>query len=283
MQTSIASTFLIVFREALEAGLIIGIILTVLARLNAKRYFAHVYVSVGLAAAASYFAAVALEQLTSSARGGWEKLIEGGVSLVACAIVTYMVFWMHGQAKNLKTSIESTYKQAVPMNDLAAMVVLPFVAVFREGVETVLFLKAVSLQSGEAVSIAGGIAGFALAFAVTAAIFMGGRRVPLKPLFQYTGYFLVFISAGLLAYGIHELEEAKILNPIIYPVWNINHILNEKAGIGSFLKALFGYNGNPSLVEVIAYWTYLSTVFVLLNRPSEAPLSQSPAPPAAHP
>jgi high-affinity iron transporter len=266
--TSVGTTFLIVFREALEAGLIIGIILTVLARLDALRYARHVGVSVLLAGLASLGLAAALAAAGEGARGRYEKLFEGAVSIVACGVVTYMVFWMHNQARRIKTQFQAAFEKAIPQNDLFVMISLPFIAVFREGAETVLFLKAVSLQSGEAVSLWGGLAGFGLAIAVTLAIFVGGRKVPLKPLFQGTGYFLILIAAGLLAYGVHELEEAKVIHGIIYPVWNINHILNEKTGLGSFLKALFGYNGNPSLLEVALYWLYLSAVLFFLHRPS---------------
>jgi high-affinity iron transporter len=76
---------------------------------------------------------------------------------------------------------------------------------------------------------------------------------------------LFFIAAGLLAYGVHELEEAGWLNGIISPVWNINHILNEKEGLGAFMKALFGYNGNPSLLEVMVYITYFLSMILLIR------------------
>ena len=112
----------------------------------------------------------------------------------------------------------------------------------------------------------GALAGGGLALAVTAAIFLFGRNVPLKPLFRGTGILLLIIGAGLLAYGIHELQELGWIPMIVYPVWNINHILNEQEGIGAFLKALFGYNGNPSLIEVIAYFIYLVTVIGILRR-----------------
>lgn len=265
MQVTVGATFLIVFREALEAGLIIGIIMTVLAHLKAKQYYKHVFLSIALALIASLFLAWGLTTLTESAQGHYEKVIEGIVSLIACGVVTYMVFWMHEQARMIKSRIETTLTKAVPKNDLFVMISLPFVAVFREGAETVLFLKAVSLQSSQSVSWLGGAAGLGLAVVITLLVFVGGQKIPLKPLFQWTGYFLILISAGLLAYGIHELEEAGWLNGIIYPIWNINHILNEKEGFGALLKALFGYNGNPSLLEVTAYLSYLTAIFYFLR------------------
>jgi high-affinity iron transporter len=128
----------------------------------------------------------------------------------------------------------------------------------------------VSVLSSGSVSLLGGLSGAGAAIAVTLAIFVGGRRVPLKALFNWTGWLLLLMAAGLLAYGIHELEELGWLPPIIEHVWNINHILNEKQGLGAFLKALFGYNGNPSLLEVSAYIVYLTIVSWLLRRPASS-------------
>jgi len=263
---TLMATLLVVFRETLEAGLIVGIILTVLARLQAARYVPHVWSSVFAAAGLSVVAGWALSLATQATQGRWEKGIEGVISLAACAVLTHMIFWMDRQAKRIKPEIESRVETAVSRQELIAIMLLPFLAVLREGAETVLFLKAVAIQNSGSVSLAGGLLGGGLALAVTAAIFAGGRRVPLKPLFRTTGLVLLFVAAGMLAYGIHELEELGWIPQIVYPVWNINHILDEKEGLGSFLKALFGYNGNPSLTEVLAYLAYLGLVTRTLRR-----------------
>jgi high-affinity iron transporter len=265
MQATIGATFLIVFRETLEAGLIIGAILTVLSRLNAKQYFVHIFASTALAILASIAAAWGIELLTSSVQGQYLKIVEGAVSLLACGVLTYMILWMAEQSRRIKSEIESKLTEAVSGKDLFVMISLPFISVFREGVETVLFLKAISLQTSEAVSWVGGIFGFGLSVLVITLMFIGGKRISLKPLFKATSFLLFFIAAGLLAYGVHELEEAGWLNGIISPVWNMNHILNEKEGFGALMKALFGYNGNPSLLEVMVYISYFLSM-ILLNR-----------------
>ncbi len=266
MDASFAATFLIIFRESLEAGLIIGIILTVLYRLQGQRYYPHVLGSVGLAVAVSLAIAWLLGVAAEKTRGDVERMMEGLVSVLACAVVTYMVFWMGRQARQIRSDIETRISWAIPRNDLYVMISLPFVAVFREGVETVLFLKAVAFQSSQSLSVGAGLMGLALAGIITGLIFLGGKRLPMKALFQWTGCLFIFIAAGLLAYGVHELEEIGWVHGIISPVWNINHILNEKEGVGAFLKALFGYNGNPSLVEVSLYALYLSLVFHFFSR-----------------
>jgi len=183
MDSTIGATFLIVFREALEAGLIIGIILTVLNRLSGRKYYPHVFASVALAVVASFAAAGGLSTLTKSVQGDYEKIIEGTVSLIAAGVLTYMVIWMKQQAQKRKSDIETRLTSAVSTNDLAVMLSLPFVSVFREGAETVLFLKAVTMQSGQSVSWIGGAAGIGLAAVLTFMIFSTGKRISLKPFF----------------------------------------------------------------------------------------------------
>lgn len=259
-QAGMAATFLVVFREALEAGLIIGIILTVLARLGARRYFSHVIGSAVLAVGLSVGVGLWLASLADTTQEKAKQILEGVISMAACGVLTYMFFWMDRQSRRIKSEIETRVESAISSRDDWAMMTLSFVAVLREGAETVLFLKAVAIQSGGAVSWLGGLAGCLTAVGLVALIFAGGRNVPLKPLFRGTGFLILLMASGLLAYGVHELEEAGWISPVIYPLYNINGFLNEKEGIGSFLKALFGYNGNPSLTEVFSYWTYLGVI-----------------------
>lgn len=270
MSGSLFATFIVVFREALEASLILGIILTLLARLDARRYFSHVILSALAAVGLSFVAGAWLSSLADSQKEKMKQIIEGTISLVACGVLTYMFFWMEKQARLLKSEIEQKVETALTAQDDLAMISLSFFAVFREGAETMLFLKAVAIQSGGATSWLGGLAGLGLAASLSIFLFVGGKRIPLKTLFRVTGILILLMAAGLLAYGIHELEEAGWINPIIYPVWNINSILNEKAGLGSFLKVLFGYNGNPSLTEVLSYWIYLGTVGFFALRDQKA-------------
>lgn len=258
---TVFATFVVVFREALEASLIIGIILTVLAHSKAHHYFSTVILSSAAALVSSFIIGNALSLMADATQDKVKETIEGVISLVACGVLTYMFFWMEAQARQIKSSLQAKVELALSTKDYFAMAALSFFAVFREGAETVLFLKAVAIQSDHSVSLAGALWGCGLAVLIVALIFIGGKKIPLKPLFRGTGFFILLMASGLLAYGVHELEEVGWIPPIIYPVYNINSILNEKEGLGSFLKALFGYNGNPSLTELAAYWTYLVVIF----------------------
>ncbi len=272
---TVASTGIIVFREALEAGLILGIILTVLARLRAMRYAPHIWIGTALAVLASGAVAWGLSLSTAGVQEQWQTIIEGVISVAACGVLTWMVFWMDRQSKRIRPELEHQVEAAVGRQELTALVMLPFVAVFREGAETALFLKAVAIQGSGSISLMGGLIGGVAAVAVTLAMFLGGRRLPLKTMFRWTGGLLLTMAAGLLAYGVHELGELGWLPPIVEHVWDVNHLLNEKHGLGAFLKALFGYNGNPSLLEVCAYVTYWVVVIAALRRAARLPSTGS--------
>ncbi len=278
---ALMATFMIVFRETLEAGLVVGIILAMLSRLSAMRYAPLVWGSVASAVLASAAIGGLLSLATGLAQGFWAECLEGLISFLACGVLTYMVWWMDRQARRIRPEVEERVEVAVSRQELWAIGALPFLAVLREGAETALFLQAVALQSGRAVSLLGGLLGACAALAVTLGVFLGGRRVPLRLLFRSTGVLLLLMAAGLLAHGIHAFQELGWVPLLIYPVWDMNGILNETRGLGAILKALFGYNGNPSLTELVGYVAYLAGVGVWLARwrkPARPPVLP-PSPP----
>ncbi len=260
------SSFIIIFRETLEAALIVGITASFLLRTRNFGYMAHVLWSAAAALVASAGVAILFERTVGEFEGRSASIFEGTVAFLAAGVLTYMILWMKRQAVQMRPQMESRLGEVLARRDLFALCALPFFAVLREGAESVLFLKAAAFQAGGSTSFVGGILGFLGAVLLTAAIFWFGKKIPLKPFFQATGIFLLIISAGLLAYGIHEFEEAGLINPVVEPIWNINPILSEKTGFGSFLKAIFGYNGNPSLVEVTLYAGYLAGMIFWMGR-----------------
>ena len=144
------------------------------------------------------------------------------------------------------------------------------IAVGREGLETVLFLFAFSRSSSWVEALGGGALGLGLAVVLGVLLNRGSKVLNLRSFFKVSGVLLIFFAAGLLAYGIHELQDASVFPVLVKEVWNINHILNDKGSFGVFLKALFGYNGNPSLIEVILYLLYLVPALVLFLKPPAA-------------
>jgi high-affinity iron transporter len=166
-----------------------------------------------------------------------------------------MIVWMQKQGKNLKKNIESETSQALNTGE-KALFSLAFISVFREGLELALFLLATSFVSSGTLTFAGALIGLTAAVILGWVIFSSSSRLSVRGFFQVTNLLLILFAAGLVAYGVHELNEAGWIPSIVEHVWDINHLINEKSQLGLILKALFGYNGNPSLTEVTAYALY---------------------------
>jgi high-affinity iron transporter len=136
------------------------------------------------------------------------------------------------------------------------------VAVVREGIETVLFLTAAAFSATPAQTVVGGVLGLAVAIVLGWLMFAAGKRLDVRAFFRVTSVLLILFAAGLVAHGVHELQEAALLPTVVEHVWDVNHVLDEGGALGTFLKALFGYNGNPSLLEVFSYLGYLFAVLL---------------------
>jgi high-affinity iron transporter len=198
------------------------------------------------------------------------EIVEGGASLLAVGVLTFMVFWMRAQGATLGAEIDSKATQAAALGSGWALGLLAFAAVSREGLETVLFLFASSGTTARSATVVGGLAGLALAALLGYALYRGSLSLNIGAFFRVTGALIIFLAAGMLAYGIHELQEAGLIPIVVEHLWDMNPVLDEGAGMGAFLKALVGYNGNPSLLEVLAYWTYLGAVGWLFLKPPHA-------------
>ena len=190
---------------------------------------------------------------------------------IATGVLTWMIFWMRKQAVNIKAHLHAQIQSVLTSGSSLGLVLLAFVAVVREGIETVLFLFAATRVAESAVLFTvGGLLGLAIAIAIGYSIYKGTSRLNLRTFFTVTSLVLIVFAAGLLAHGIHEFHEAGIIPPVVEHVWDINTIIPEKSTFGRFLTAIFGYNGNPSLVEVAAYSVYLVLALWSYFRPITA-------------
>src|SRR5919106_1651104 len=155
---------------------------------------------------------------------------------------------------------------------------IAFFAVLREGWETALFLFAISESSSPLSTSVGAVVGLVVSITLGIALYMGSRRLNLRQFFTITGVLLIVFAAGLLAHGVHEFQEAGLLPITVEHVWDTNAVLSEDSRTGEFLTALFGYNGNPSLLEVVAWASYLLLALGFFLRPLVAWRRQEPAP-----
>jgi len=256
MYEALAAATLITFREGLEAALIVGILIGYLVKIGQGHRARMAWAGVGTAVALSALLAFGISAVGAELEGRAEQIFEGVTMFLAVGVLTWMIFWMRFQARFLKVSLEKEVQTAATSGQTLALFGVAFVAVFREGVETALFLSASAFAADGGGTLAGALLGLAIAATLGWLIYASTVRLNVRLFFNVTSVLLLFFAAGLLAYGVHEFQEASLLPMTIEHVWNINHILDEKSALGEIMKALFGYNGNPSLLEVISYAAY---------------------------
>lgn len=253
-------SFLLSLREGIEAALIIGIVIGTLQKINRTDLVKTVWIGAACAAAVSLLAAIVLNKVGTSLEGEAEEIFEGFTMLVAAGVLTWMIFWMSRQARQLRSELESGVRRAVSLAGYGAIFLLAFTAVVREGIELALFLTAAAMTSSPQAVMTGALLGLGTAILLGWSLFTSIVRLDLRRFFQVTGVLLVLFAAGLVAHGVHEFNELGWIPPIIEHIWDINLLLDENASFGQLLTALFGYNANPSLSEILAYIGYFVVI-----------------------
>jgi len=276
-------TFLLSLREGLEAALIIGIVLGAVSKIHRKDLAPSVWLGALSAVGVSILTAIILTTFGMSLEEEAEMIFEGITMLIAAGILTWMIFWMGKQARFLKSELEDGINKAAATTGKRAVFTLAFMAVVREGVELAIFITAAffagdpnQIMSNTIQTLAGTILGLGTAALLGYTIFATTVRLDLRKFFQVTGILLILFAAGLVAHGVHEFNEVGWIPVIIEHVYDMNMILDENSIAGQLLKTLFGYNGNPSLTEMIAYFAYIITTSIFWRRENAVP-AKAPA------
>ena len=259
------ASLLLMFREGLEAALIVGIMLGYLGQVGHEERRRTVWMAVVAAAGACLALAAGLQIVGASLEGKAENIFEGLAMLLAVVVLTWMIFWMRYQARHIKSALEAEIRAAVRQEHPWALFSLAFLAVFREGVEMALFVTAIDSVSDGFTAWVGGLIGLLVAALAGWLIYTSTARLNVRRFFDVTSVILLMFAAGLFAHSIHELQEAGWLPVVIEHVWNLKPLLDDQSTVGSLLRVLVGYNDDPSLLEVIGYLAYWVVVAVAVN------------------
>lgn len=273
MVPSLIESLLITLREGFEAALIVAIVLAYLRRTDQGRAVRAVWAGVAAATVVSIGAGLGLRLLFDGLEGAARLRAFAITAFVAAGVLTWMIFWMRKQARNIKGELEGKLSEAVSTGSLMATGAVAFFAVVREGLETALFLLAASTGARPLAVVTGGLVGLALAIGVALLIYKGGQRIPIGTFFLVTGSLLILFAAGLLARGVMLLQAAGSMGSLDMAVYDVTsiHWLTIQTQVGRFLAGIFGWDPRPSLEQVVAYVGYLIPVAILFVRGSRPP------------
>ncbi len=267
--------FLLSLREGLEAALILGILLGALKRFGQAQYQKSIWRGALTAGILSLLLALVLNWVGAELEGNAEAVFEGITMLAAAALVTGMILWMRKSKPNSRGKMEQNVQSAITQAGEWGLFLLAFTSVLREGIELALFLIAASFNSDAPSILSGALLGLLSAFILGWVIYTSTARLNMRWFFLVTNLLLILFAAGLIGHGIHELNEAGVIPAVVEEIWNINGVLSDKSPLGLLLTALFGYNGNPSLTEAIAYGGYLAIIAWTLNLPARRQVRQA--------
>lgn len=253
---------LIMFREGLEAALIVGIVMGYLTRIGQRGQLRYAWLGVLLAIGASAAIALSLQAVGEGLAEPYEQIFEGTTMLLAVGVLTWMIFWMRYQGRFMKRDLEHKVQSALASSATLGVLGITFLAVLREGIETALFLSASAFAENAAVTWAGALVGLALAIAAGYALYIMAVRLNVRFFFDVTSLMLLVFAAGLFVQAIHEYQEIGWLPVLAQQAWNIEAILPESSVVGSLLHAMVGYNDAPSVLEVLGYLSYWGILLV---------------------
>jgi len=257
------SSFIIVFREMLEMALVLGVLLAATEGITSSRRWIGIGSGIGLLGAV--IVALLMEELENAMQGDGEFLFNAGILVLASVMIGWTVIWMrqHGRemAARMKSVGQSVIEGSLPHT---ALLIVSFAAVMREGSEAVFFLFGFAQSGVETVNLfAGGMAGMAMGAVVGFVVYRGLVHIPLKYLFQVTGWLLMLLAAGMASQAAWNLIVIDMLPPIIESLWNSSAWLSQESVVGELLHVLVGYDDNPSGMQLLVFVIALGLMLLL--------------------
>jgi high-affinity iron transporter len=276
------ANFLIGMREGLEAALIVSILIAYLVKSGRSNLLPRIWLGVAIAVAVSLaFGAI----LTFGPRGltfEAQELIGGVLSIVAVVFVTWMIFWMAKAARSMSGQLRSQIDRASDDRPWS-LVVVAMLAVGREGLETALFLWAATQAASRGTAtgtspLIGAALGLLVAVGLGYGIYRGALKINLTRFFTWTGVFLILVAAGVLAYGVHDLQEAGVLPGLNNLAFDVSAAVPPTSWYGTVLKGVFNFSPATTVLEAVVWLAYaIPTMTLFLRRVRQ----RTTAPPAA--
>jgi high-affinity iron transporter len=276
------ATLVIFLREAVEASMIVAILLAYLNRAGRREHFRDVFLGVGAALVlATAGGAIMYETIRNYDGSRVQTIFETATYLVAATVLTYMTFWMRKHARSLSRELRARADAALDGRARWGLALLAFQAVGREGLETVVFTLAIIFSTSAAGALSGAAIGLAGGLGVAFVIYRLGHRLNLSRFFTVIGVLLMVFAAGLLADCVQNMQELGWLPVLNVPMWHSGSVLSEDSAFGDVLHSFFGYSDAPTPLQLLIYVAYLAIVIVVYlgvrtrlvaraNRPSHA-------------
>ncbi len=273
-----ASIAFVVWRESVEALLVIGILDAWLVSQNVEIRRARSFLWGGAAAglAVACVLAITLLWLGEAVSDDTQTIYQTVIALLAAALILQMVFWMRSHGRSMRSELEGSLSTAVSAGKWWGVFALALIAVAREGSETVVFVYGILSASVMGSLFAGILAGLTglVAAAITYALLMTGSRVISWSLFfRVSEIVLLFLACGLLMTGVDGLINLDILPRLSRALWNSNFLLSDGTTAGGFFASMTGYRARPNLMQFIAFCGYWITVLVVIYRPRKGKFS----------
>jgi len=276
------ANYLIGLREGLEAALVVSVLVAYLVRTGRRSALRYVWAGVGAAVGLSVAVGALLQFTSASLSFEAQERFGGIMSIVAVGFVTWMIFWMRRASRSLSTELRGRLDAAVAIGGLA-VVFMAFIAVAREGLETSVFFWAAAQATGSTVTpLLGFSLGLATAIGLGLAIYQSALRVNLGAFFFWTGLLLIFVAAGVLSYGVHDLQEAGDLPGLNTLLFDLSAQIPPGSWYGALLKGTVNFSPATTVLEGLVWLAYVIPCLVLYLRPVRAqrPLA-APAPVAS--
>ncbi|EME63816.1 iron uptake transporter permease EfeU [Amycolatopsis decaplanina] len=261
---------LIGLREGLEAALVVSILVAFLVKTERRHALHWVWLGVGVAVLLSVGVGAILTYSTAQLTFEQQELLGGTLSIVAVGFVTAMIFWMRKASRTIAAELRGKLDEALDVGP-AAVLVLSFFAVGREGLETAVFFYSTvqTAQGGTTEPLIGFTAGILVAIVLAYLIYRGAVRFDLGKFFTITGVLLVFVAAGVLGYGLHDLQEAAFLPGLTTLAFDASAALPETSWYGALLKGIFNYSQQTTVLQAVAWIAYVAIVLPLFLRPKK--------------